>query len=259
MARASEEFCCAVIEATGEFAVAVKPQIAFFEVFGAFGIESYFRIVRFAQKQGLLVVGDIKRADIGSTAAAYAKAFLGGGEDGNSPVLDSITVNPWFGTDGVQPFIEMATSRGCGIFVLVRTSNPSSMELQGLEVGGKTISAHTAALATEWNRGFVEDDGYGPVGAVVGATHPDELAVLRQALPHSWILIPGVGAQGADMEDVVAGFDSHGSGALVSLSRGITYPWGGNVAPPNWVEEIAASAKKWNTDLNHVRAGIRST
>jgi orotidine-5'-phosphate decarboxylase len=230
-AAAIELFDEAVIAEVAEFAVAVKPQIAFYEQWGPPGLAAYEHAVRVARESGLLVIGDIKRGDIGATAEAYARGHLGGGASvggggGDAPCADAVTVNPLLGSDSIEPFLRVAAERGGGIFVLVRTSNASAAELQDLPVAGRPLHHAIAALVERWGSGLIGASGYSSVGAVVGATAPEELGALRRLLPRAWLLVPGVGAQGATPADVAAAFGRDGLGAVVNSSRGILYAYG---------------------------------
>ncbi|MEE8469538.1 MAG: orotidine-5'-phosphate decarboxylase [Planctomycetota bacterium] len=224
VARDVTDFLLGILEAVADLVPAVKPQSAFFEQLGAPGIEAWERVVAAARHAGLLVIGDVKRGDIGSTAAAYARAFLSGGPGADPATLcDAITLNPYLGTDSVRPFLDACAEVGKGVYVLVRTSNPSSAEFQ--THGEPALAERVAEAVVGWGADLVGDSGYSSVGAVVGATHPAELARLRALMPHTPLLLPGYGAQGAGAADVVAGFDERGRGALVNSSRGILYAW----------------------------------
>jgi len=218
--QAFERFCWGIIEAVRKVAVAVKPQSAFFERYGSAGVAAFERVCRVAREAGLIVIGDVKRGDIGSTAEAYAEGLLGA----ESPV-DAITVNPYLGFDAVEPFIEVAARNGKGVFVLVRTSNPSARDVQDLESGGEPLYLHVGRLVREWGREYVGDRGYSHVGAVVGATYPEEAGRLRAELPGVPFLVPGYGAQGAGAADVAPAFDAEGLGAVVNSSRGIIFAY----------------------------------
>jgi len=204
------------------------------------------------------VIGDVKRGDIGTTAAAYAQAHLGADEPSGAAshagsaataiYADAITVNPYFGTDGIQPFLDAALRRGAGLFVLVRTSNASASELQDLRVDGRPLHEHVAERVRAWGAELRGELGYSSVGAVVGATAPRELVRLRELLPRTWLLIPGVGAQGATAADVGPAFDQHGLGALVNSSRGILYAFGSPTAP-DWRRSVREAAVRLRDEL----------
>ena len=239
-----ERFSEAVVEAVAPHACAVKPQIAHFEAWGSPGVAAFEATVRKAREAGLLVIGDVKRGDIGSTAAAYARGLV---EPDDAP--DALTLNPYLGTDSIRPFLEAGAETGRGCFILVRTSNPSAAELQDLVADGRPIHHHVAELVTRWGADAVGEHGYSSVGAVVGATAPEELATLRGRLPHAWLLIPGVGAQGATAQDVACAFDEQGLGAVVNSSRGILYAFG-DPGTPDWRDAIAAAARQLRDELN---------
>lgn len=208
-----------VIDGIYDLVPAVKPQIAMYESLGIEGLNAYFETISYAKSKSLSVIGDIKRGDISSTAAAYA-CHIGGveidGEWFDPWKEDWVTVNPYLGTDGIQPFIEAANRRNRGIFVLVKTSNPSSGELQDL------IYERVARLVDHWGSQAMGSQGYSRVGAVVGATYPEQGARLRELMPRTFFLVPGYGAQGASGKDLKAFFDRDGRGCLVNSSRGIT-------------------------------------
>jgi len=207
---------------------AVKLQIAFYEQYGLPGMQAFAETIRLARAAGLVVLVDAKRNDIGSTAQAYADAFLGGpslfGHRIPAFDVDAITVSAFLGADSVEPFIEACAERGRGIFILVKTSNPGSADIQDQRTGpGETISTHLASLVDEWGRDLVGKSGYSSIGAVVGATFPEQAEMLRQLMPKAIILVPGYGAQGGTADDAAANFAPHGRGAIVNASRSITY------------------------------------
>jgi len=227
-AEAICEFDCGLIDALYDVVPAVKPQVAFYERFGLAGLAAYEKTCAMAQKMGFVVIGDIKRGDIGSTAAAYA-AHIGGTEiAGESFDLwheDYVTVNPYLGVDGIKPFVDECNKQKKGIFVLVKTSNPSSSQLQDLLVDGKPVYLHMAALVEEWGQEAMGEKGYSRVGAVIGATHREQGAAARAAMPHTFFLVPGYGAQGGTAEDIRGFFDKDGRGCIVNSSRGIIAAW----------------------------------
>jgi orotidine-5'-phosphate decarboxylase len=221
-AAAYRDFCRGVIDVVAPLVPAVKPQAAFFEQLGALGMAALADVVQFAASKNLLVIVDGKRNDIGTTAAAYAEAYLGA--EGQSVWGgDALTVSPYLGADSLSPFVKVAVERAAGVFVLVKTSNPGSGMLQDLMADGRPLYRHVADLVEQLARHTVGDCGYGVVGAVVGATYPEQLAELRAAMPHSWLLVPGFGAQGGSVADVASAFDSRGLGAVVNSSRAIIF------------------------------------
>lgn len=209
-----------IIDAVADIVPAVKPQNAFYEQYGVEGIKSYIETVKYAKSKGLVVVGDVKRNDIGSTAKAYAAAHLG-----EAFGFDAVTVNAYLGTDGIKPFLEK-TPEGKGLFVLVKTSNPSSGELQDkLLDDGRSVYEAMAELVDGWGKESLGSRGYNSVGAVVGATYPKEAELLRKIMPKTIFLVPGYGAQGGGADDVVPCFNSDGYGAIVNSSRGIIFAY----------------------------------
>ena len=221
-----------IIDKTYDLIQAVKPQIAMYEQFGIPGLCAFERTVAYCKEKGLVVIGDIKRGDIGSTSAAYAAAHLGKVQVGSSLCAgfdeDFVTVNPYLGSDGVQPFIDVCREEQKGIFVLVKTSNPSSGEFQDRMVSTGDITFSEQALyelvgmkVEEWGGQLMGRKGYSSVGAVVGATYPEQGKVLRKVMPHAFILVPGYGAQGASGKDLIHFFDENRLGAIVNSSRGI--------------------------------------
>lgn len=221
-ATAYQQFCCEIIDVVADLVPAVKPQAAFFEQLGPWGMTALARVVDYARQAGLLVIMDAKRGDIGSTAVAYAEAYLG--EKPLSPWgCDALTVNPYLGQDTLQPFMEVAQQNSGGIFVLVKTSNPGSALYQDRQTDGKAVYQVVADTVEELATQSQGRYGYGNAGAVVGATYPRQLEELRGRMPHSLFLIPGYGAQGGKATDLAAGFDPRGLGAVVNSSRGIIF------------------------------------
>lgn len=214
------KFSIEYINSVAEYVAALKINAAFFETEKLFPL--YREIARYAKNIGLFVIGDLKRADIGSTSKAYAKAWLG-----EEQPFDAITINPYFGTDGIKPFVEVAAENGKGVFVLAKTSNKSSEEIQN-EILFETrdyIYERVADLIVSWGKLISQEEGYTPVGAVVGATHPKEAEALRKRMPNTMFLVPGYGAQGATAKDVAVNFDQNGLGAIVNSSRDIMYAY----------------------------------
>ncbi|MCM1107140.1 MAG: orotidine-5'-phosphate decarboxylase [Blautia sp.] len=223
-AAAIWQFNKAIVDATCDLIPAVKPQIAMYEQFGVAGVEAFKKTVDYCHEKGLVVIGDVKRGDIGSTSAAYAAGHLGTVQVGEKSYAgfdeDFATVNPYLGSDGVKPFIEVCREHKKGIFVLVKTSNPSSGELQDRLIDGKPLYEHVGAMVAEWADGCM-GNSYSYVGAVVGATYPEQGKVLRAVMPKSFILVPGYGAQGGTGAELAHFFNADGLGAIVNSSRGI--------------------------------------
>jgi orotidine-5'-phosphate decarboxylase len=218
------EFNKAIIDEIKDLVPAVKPQIAMYEQYGLEGIQAYMQTTAYAKEQGLIVIGDIKRGDIASTAAAYAGHIEGVEIEGNyfDPWQeDAITLNPYMGFDGIEPFLKACNEKDKGLFVLVKTSNPSSKDLQDLKSGESFIYEKSAALVSEWGKLAMGESGYSKIGAVVGATFKEQGEDLRKKMPHTFFLVPGYGAQGGSGEDLKGYFDKDGLGIIVNSSRGI--------------------------------------
>lgn len=229
VARALEAFGNAVVDVVAPLVPAVKFQAAFYEAYGPEGFAALHATAGHARAAGLIVLLDGKRNDIGSTAEAYARAYLGKVPVGDSFApswdVDAMTLNAYLGTDGIAPFAKVAAREGKGIFVLVRTSNASAREFQDLVADGRPLYRHVAEKLADWAAPHLGQSGYSLVGAVVGATYPAELAELRAALPGVPFLVPGYGAQGGSATDVAPAFDADGLGALINNSRGITFAY----------------------------------
>ncbi len=224
------EFNKGIIDAVADVVPAVKPQIAFYEQYGHEGMRAFEETIVYAKEKGLLTIADIKRGDIGSTAEAYAKAYLGkvdvNGEEKVSMDADAVTIAPYLGWDGVKPFVKEGAEHGKGVFVLVKTSNVSSADLQDLKMEDqRAVYEIMAQYVDSWGADEIGESGYSMVGAVVGATFPDQLKDLRMLLPQAIFLVPGYGAQGGTAEDVKGAFDENGMGAIVNSSRGIIFAW----------------------------------
>lgn len=236
--EAIERFCDGVIEAAAEFVPCVKPQLACFERYGAVGYGAYERVVDIARSQGLLVIADGKRGDIGASSAHYAAGLLSGPR-----AADALTVNGYLGADGLQPFIDAAAAGGRGLFALVRTSNPGGDAVQGLELrDGRTIAEAMAGLVVQAGDPYVGERGYSLLGAVVGATKPADAAALRRRMPRQLFLVPGFGAQGGTADDVKACFNADGTGAIITASRSVIYAHeksGGG----DWKSAVAEAAR----------------
>ena len=213
-----------IVDAVSDLIPAVKPQVAMYEQFGVPGMAAYEKTVSYCQEKGLVVIGDIKRGDIGSTSAAYAVGHLGKVKVGNNSFAgfdeDFVTVNPYLGTDGVKPFVDVCKEEKKGLFILVKTSNPSSGEFQDRLIDGRPLYELVGEQVAKWGEDCMGDD-YSYVGAVVGATYPEMGKVLRKVMPKSYILVPGYGAQGGKGKDLVHFFNEDGLGAIVNSSRGI--------------------------------------
>lgn len=253
-----EYFCRAILEAVAPWAAVVKPQSAYFEALGPEGLGVLWRVVRAARALGLMVVVDAKRGDIGTTAAAYARATLGLPAGDGQPLADAVTVAPYMGLDSVAPFLELAATCQTGLYVLVKTSNPGSGELQDLALSsGLTVYEHLGDLVARWGRELIGASGYSAVGAVVGATYPEQLAALRSRLPGVPFLIPGYGHQGGTAQDVAAGFDEQGHGAVVNSSRGILYAW--QKSQQHFAAAAGQAARRACDELQAAVAARRST
>ncbi len=224
-ASAVSRFCKGIVDAVAPYAVAVKPQVAFFEALGSDGWRAFEEVCAYAREVGLLVIADAKRGDIGSTARAYATAFLE--PDGAaSPLADALTVNPYLGHDSVEPFLLACRRYGAGVFFLVRTSNAGARDIQDATLSdGTAVWQHVASLVHEWGEDLVGERGLSSVGAVVGATYPRAIGEARRAMPQAVLLLPGVGAQGATPADVARAFTSGPSSALVNASRSVIYAY----------------------------------
>jgi orotidine-5'-phosphate decarboxylase len=260
LASAYERFCRGVIDVVAPLVPAVKPQAAFFEQIGPEGMSALARIIRYAQQEkGLLVILDGKRNDIGSTAAAYARGWLG--PAGQSPWgADALTVSPYLGDESLQPFVEVATDRGAGVFVLVKTSNRGGAMFQDLVADGRPLYAHVAAHVERLAGETAGACGYGAIGAVAGATYPQQLAELRAEMPHAWLLVPGYGSQGGTASDVAGAFDPEGRGAIINNSRAIIFahsrrPYAERFGASRWQEAVEAATRDM---IEELRAGTRA-
>lgn len=251
VAAAFRRFCCGVIDVVAPLVPAVKPQAAFFEQLGPAGMQALADCIQHACQAGLLVILDGKRNDIGSTAEAYAEAYLA-----SAPAAcwgsDALTVSPYLGADSLEPFVATCRTNCTGIFVLVKTSNPGGGTFQDLLCNGQPLYRHVGGLVEKLAAATAGENGYGAVGAVVGATYPAQLAELREAMPHAWILIPGFGSQGGTAADVAAGFDAHGLGAIVNNSRGIIFAHAGKKYAgrfSSWQAAVEAATHDMIADL----------
>lgn len=251
------EFNKGLIDALCDIVPAVKPQSAFYEMYGLNGEEVLHRTISYAKEKGLYIILDVKRNDIGSTAEAYSKAYLGKAEvDGelfDSCPVDCVTVNPYLGTDGIKPFVDDCKEYDKAIFALVKTSNPSSGELQDLELKGKHFYEIVAERVNAWNEDTIGNSGYGAVGAVVGATYPEQAEILRKIMPKSYFLVPGYGAQGGKAKDVKKSFNDDGLGAIVNSSRGIMCAYKKQELPgEKFAEAARAEAIRMKEELTSI-------
>jgi orotidine-5'-phosphate decarboxylase len=228
-------FCSGIVDAVAPYAVAVKPQSAFFEAHGADGVRAFAQVCAYARAAGLIVIADVKRGDIGSTAHAYAQAFI--------PLADAVMVNPYLGGDSVEPFLDACRREGAGIFCLVKTSNPGSADVQDIALAdGRVLWQHVAGLVRGWGEDLIGDRGLSAVGAVVGATFPRDVAEARALLPRSVLLLPGIGVQGGSPAEIASAFAAGPASALVSASRSVIYAYreGGG----DWRSAAGAEAER---------------
>lgn len=245
-AKGMQLFCTGIIDAVKDIAACVKPQMAYFEQLGWEGMRAFWEVCSYAKEQGLIVIADGKRNDIGPTCEAYAQAYL----NELSPI-DAITVSPYLGSDGISPFIELATQNDKGIFILVKTSNPSSGELQDLPIGDEVVHEHLAQIVEGMaSKHCGSDTHLSCIGAVVGALYPEEMKYLRTLMPHVPFLIPGFGAQGGSAADVIGGFIPDGTGAIVNSSRGIIFASSGK----DWQEAAEEAALKMAEEIKRILA-----
>ncbi|MCH8923281.1 MAG: orotidine-5'-phosphate decarboxylase [Planctomycetes bacterium] len=250
-AAAYEQFSRGVIDVVAPLVAAVKPQAAFFEQLGPAGMSALGDVIRYARQKGLLVILDGKRNDIGSTATAYARAYLG---PESAWQADALTVSPYLGEDSLAPFVDVAIETGAGeaaagVFVLVKTSNPGGGMFQDRLIDERPLYRHVADYVERLASQTAGECGYGCVGAVVGATYPAQLVELREAMPHTWFLVPGFGSQGATAADVAGAFDSEGLGAIVNSSRGIIFahrraPHAEKFGDSRWQEAVEAATRE---------------
>ena len=281
-AEAVWQFNKAIVDSTCDLIPAVKPQIAMYEQFGIPGLAAFKRTVDYCREKGLVVIGDVKRGDIGSTSAAYAAAHLGRVQVGSSLCAgfdeDFVTVNPYLGSDGVQPFIDVCREEKRGIFILVKTSNPSSGEFQdrllrtGVTAGtagegagdisfsDKPLYEVVGEKVAEWSEQLMGENGYSYIGAVVGATYPEQGSVLRRVMPKSFILVPGYGAQGGTGKDLIHFFDEDRLGAIVNSSRGIIAAYQseryGKFGPEGFADASRQAVIDMITDIDQAFASV---
>ena len=245
-------FCCEIVEACARSAIAVKPQLAFYEARGLEGMRAFCEVVKLARKLGLITIADAKRGDIGTTSAAYAEAFLGAGDFN----CDAVTVNPYQGSDALMPFLAKVKN-GRGIFVLVKTSNPSSGEFQDLNAPTRPIWESVAARVNGWGSDFIGDSGLSSVGAVVGATYPVQARRARELMPTATILVPGYDTQGGTAADAIASARPDGTGFIVNASRSLMYAYL-KKAGANPIEAAAEYAEAMRLNLKAAIAARRT-
>jgi orotidine-5'-phosphate decarboxylase len=244
-----------VIDAVADLVPAVKPQLAFYEQYGVAGMQAFENTVRAARQRGLLVIADGKRNDISSTAEAYANAYLGpAGVDGDAAFdCDALTVTPYLGRDSLAPFVEACKKHGKGMFVVLKTSNPGSRDFQDqrLETTGRPLYESIASALHELGEELVGESGYSSIGAVIGATFPEEGRRLRELMPRAPILVPGYGAQGGSAQAAAECFNDDGLGAIVSSSRGATYAFGDpNISRDAFVRAVREKTERMIADVN---------
>ena len=257
-AEGFRQFCCEIIDIVSPLVPAVKPQVAFFEQLGPAGITALHHVMQHARQRQLIVIADAKRGDIGSTAAGYADAWLDGSSGLAAFPADALTVSPYLGDDTLAPFVTTAAEREAGIYVLVRTSNPGAVTFQDRTSDGSTVYEAVADVVQQLNEQHRGDDQWGPVGAVVGATWPQELADLRARMPNTPFLVPGYGSQGGTAADVAAAFGGDPAGALINSSRAINFAWRRpewkeQFSEDNWRDAVRAATQKMISDLNSLQ------
>ena len=249
MCSAMLEYSKALIDATYDIIPAVKLQSAYFEMYGVEGIKLYKEMIDYCKEKGMVVMADVKRGDIGSTSAGYSRAYLGKNmiDEKEQAIfdVDFATVNPYMGSDCVMPFVEDCKKYDKGIFVLVKTSNKSSGEIQDVKAeDGEEIYKKVAKLVNTWGRELIGENGYSSVSSVVGATYPKQLQELRELMPHSYFLIPGYGAQGGKAEDIALGFDENGLGGIVNATRSLMCAYKSDLWKDKFAEEDYAKATR---------------
>lgn len=262
VSKAIIEYNKALIDATHDIIPAIKPQIAFYEMYGIPGMQAFSETCSYAKQKGMIVIADIKRGDIGSTAQGYSNAYLGKTKIGDLEQsiydIDFVTVNPYMGTDCVKPFIDDCKKYDKGVFILVKTSNPSSGELQDLKLeNGQEVYKRVINLVENWGSDLIGENGYSSIAAVVGATYPKQLQELRELAPHTFFLIPGYGAQGGRPEDIALGFDKNKLGGIVNASRSLmcaykSDKWKNEYKEEDYAKATRAEAIRMRDELNSV-------
>ena len=260
VAKAIIEYNKTIIDEICDIIPAVKPQIAFYEMYGIPGMQAFKETCKYAKEKGMIVIADIKRGDIGSTAQGYSNAYLGktkiGEKEESIYDIDFVTINPYMGTDCVKPFIEDCKKYNKGLFILVKTSNPSSGELQDLKLeNGEEVYTRVAKLVENWGEELRGKYNYSSISAVVGATYPEQLKQIRETAPHTYFLIPGYGAQGGKAEDIALGFDENGLGGIVNASRSLmcaykSEMWKDKFEEKDYAKATRAEALRMKEDLN---------
>ena len=260
VSQAIIEYNKELIDATCDIIPAIKPQIAFYEMYGIHGMKVFKETCEYAKQKGMMVIADIKRGDIGSTAQGYSNAYLGrtkiGDKEESIYDVDFVTVNAYMGIDCVKPFIEDCKKYNKGIFILVKTSNPSSGELQDVRLeNGKEVYREVAKLVEKWGEELIGENGYSNIAAVVGATYPKQLEELRNEIPNVFFLIPGYGAQGGKTEDIALGFDDNGLGGIVNASRSLMCAykldiWKDKFEEKDYAKATRAEALRMKAELN---------
>lgn len=236
-----------LIDCAADLISAVKPQSAFYEQYGIDGMIALKKTITYAKQAGLFVILDVKRSDIGTTAEAYAEAYLSANTD-----IDAVTINPYLGTDGIKPFIDKARATGKAMFILVKTSNPSSADFQDLDCGGAPLYRRVADKVVQWGSDSVAADNYNMCGAVIGATYPKQLTELRTVMPNTFILVPGYGVQGGTACDIKPAFDKNGSGAVVNSSRGLMCAYAKYNDPGNYQKYTRQAVSDMKIDLTSI-------
>ena len=250
ISKAILEYNKQLIDNTYDIIPAIKPQLAFYEMFGIEGMKAFKETCKYAKEKGMIVIAYAKRGDIGSTAKGYSNAYLGETKIGEETIsvfdnIDFLTVNPYLGVDSITPFVEDCIKYDKGIFVLVKTSNPSSGELQDLKLeNGEKVYEHVASLVEKWGEEVRGDSGYSSVAAVVGATYPEQLKEIREKAPHTYFLIPGYGAQGGKAGDIALGFDKNGLGGIVNASRSLMCAYKSDLWKDEFTEEDYGKATR---------------
>ncbi len=244
-----------VVDAVADMIPAIKIQSAFFEQYGIGGMRAFYDTIHYAKKKGLMVIADAKRGDIGSTAQAYANAFLSGetnGEPDKRALADCLTISPYLGKDSIDPFIKTCMKYGTGVSILVKTTNPGSADVQNLTLSdGKKVHEHVAEMVNSYSSENPGANGYSSIGAVVGATFPEEARKLRKMMPHAIFLVPGYGHQGGSAKNAALCFNNDGLGAVVSASRSITYDFKSlDIAEEKCVSEIRLKTEAMISDIN---------